>query len=43
MRHLLLFLCALVLAFTVGCGGCGGEKDKGRNKDQDRPRTTDSN
>ena len=36
MRHLLCVLMAL--AMTVAATGCGGEADKGINKDKDRPK-----
>jgi hypothetical protein len=31
----------VLLAVPLLLAGCGGEKDKGRNRDKDRPRSTD--
>ena len=39
MRKLLLFVAMLLGLGTLS--GCGGDRDKGINKDQDRPRSDD--
>lgn len=39
MRKLLIALLAIVL--IVPLVGCGGDKDKGINKDKDKPRAAD--
>ncbi len=39
MRKLLFFLLMLVACGTIS--GCGGDKEKGLYKDQDRPRSDD--
>jgi len=31
----------LLLAGSLLLGGCGGEKDKGKNRDKDRPQSGD--
>ena len=39
MRNLWYLLLALLVVGTIS--GCGGSGDKGKYKDQDRPRSTD--